>query len=387
MQPGAVEGTETAMTGAHGLVGRYGEERAVNDPAFNARPGIVTGMPSPHTAAVTGPSWGIPPPVAGNTHAGASGGRRRWWRRVAAGLRTVAGGLVGGRRLSARQPGGQPPMTVSRTDRRATMRQRRLRGQGKPASTSHATAAAAGPSPDVEREGTHRQWPMVFASLAAVIVLDQAAKWWAWRHVSGADINPGGDFLIGRTVGRWYADPVKGALLDLLDFALLGIAVSILARRRRPAAVIVPGALMLGGWSSNLLDRLGLHYWTAPGSVRGAIDFIHVGGFNYNLADFFIIGATPVFLLAVGCLGRRPANWPPPAGAVTPAARNRPPARVLALAGAGVIVVVALGAARYGGVTTARAHVSVQADRHARTIVTAYYGACDRPGALRRALT
>jgi hypothetical protein len=42
---------------------------------------------------------------------------------------------------------------------------------------------------------------------------------------------------------------------------------------------------------------------------------------------------------------------------------------------------VALGAARYGGVTTARAHVSVQADRHARTIVTAYYGACDRPGA------
>jgi hypothetical protein len=85
-----------------------------------------------------------------------------------------------------------------------------------------------------------------------------------------------------------------------------------------------------------------------------------------------------VFLLAVGCLGRRPANWPPPAGAVPPAARNRLPARVLALAGAGVIVVVALGAARYGGVTTARAHVSVQADRHARTIVTAYYGACDR---------
>jgi hypothetical protein len=68
------------------LVGRYGEERPVNDPAFNARPGIVTGVPSLHTAAVTGPSWGIPPPVAGNTHADASGGRRRWWRPVAAGL-------------------------------------------------------------------------------------------------------------------------------------------------------------------------------------------------------------------------------------------------------------------------------------------------------------
>jgi lipoprotein signal peptidase len=222
---------------------------------------------------------------------------------------------------------------------------------------------------------------MVFASLAAVIVLDQAAKWWAWRHVYGADINPGGDFLIGRTVGRWYADPVKGALLDLLDFALLSIAYLSLARRRRPAAVVVPGALMLGGWGSNLLDRLGLHYWTAPGSVRGAIDFIHIGGVNYNLADFFIIGATPVFLLAVGCLGRRPANWAAPAGAVTPAARNRPRARVPALAGAGVIAVVALGAARYGGVTTPRAHVSAEADRHARTIVTACNGPCGRPGA------
>jgi hypothetical protein len=62
---------------------------------------------------------------------------------------------------------------------------------------------------------------------------------------------------------------------------------------------------MLGGWSSNLLDRLGMHYLTAPGSVRGAVDFLHLGGAYYNLADLFIIAATPLFLLAVASLRRR----------------------------------------------------------------------------------
>jgi lipoprotein signal peptidase len=72
---------------------------------------------------------------------------------------------------------------------------------------------------------------MVFALLAAVIMLDQTTKWWAWRHVSGAEINTGGDFLVGHMVGRWYADPVTGALLDLLDFGLLNIAIFVLMRR------------------------------------------------------------------------------------------------------------------------------------------------------------
>jgi lipoprotein signal peptidase len=105
---------------------------------------------------------------------------------------------------------------------------------------------------------------MVLTLLAAVVVLDQATKWWAWRHVTGAEINSGGDLLVGHTVGGWYKDPLTGALLDLVDFGLLSIAVSILVRRRLPAAVVVSGALMLGGWGSNLLDRLGMHYWTAP---------------------------------------------------------------------------------------------------------------------------
>ena len=46
---------------------------------------------------------------------------------------------------------------------------------------------------------------MVLALLAVVVVLDQAAKWWAWRHVPWTRINSGGDVLAGRTIGAWYA--------------------------------------------------------------------------------------------------------------------------------------------------------------------------------------
>jgi lipoprotein signal peptidase len=192
---------------------------------------------------------------------------------------------------------------------------------------------------------------MVLAVLSVVIAVDQAAKWWAWRHVAGADINPGGDFVTGPAIGRWYANPVTGALLDLAGCGFVSIAAAVLARRRRRPAVTVCGALMVGGWASNLADRLGMHYWTAPGSIRGAVDFISMGGVCWNLADFAIIGATPLFLLAATCMTARAASRP--ASPATAAARRSPRARVpiLALFGAGVVMTVALGAAHDGGLT------------------------------------
>jgi lipoprotein signal peptidase len=207
----------------------------------------------------------------------------------------------------------------------------------------------------VGRQGRPSQ-TVVLVLIAAVIVVDQAAKWWAWRHAPWTKINSGGDILVGHTIGRWYSGPVTGALLDLLDFGLLSIAVSALARSRVAAAVSVPGALMTGGWGSNLLDRLGVHYWTAPGSVRGVVDFIHIGGHYYNVADIFIIGCTPLFLAGVGYHGVRAARWPTARSAPLPArrrARQRARTRIPALAGAGLILVVALGAANYGGVNAA----------------------------------
>jgi lipoprotein signal peptidase len=196
---------------------------------------------------------------------------------------------------------------------------------------------------------------LVLTLVAAVIVLDQATKWWAWRHIPWATINSGGDILVGRAVGAWYAGPVTGAVLDLLDFGLLSIAVLVLVRCRVPVVVSVPGALMTGGWGSNLLDRLGVHYWTAPGSVRGVVDFIHIHGYYYNVADFFIISCTPLFLLAAGYQGVRAARRPTAARSTAPPTRSRAPRRmrIPALAGAILILVVALGAANYGGVHAA----------------------------------
>jgi lipoprotein signal peptidase len=193
--------------------------------------------------------------------------------------------------------------------------------------------------------------------IVMVVVLDQAAKWWAWRNIPWTRINSGGDILVGRTIGAWYASPVTGALLDLLDFGLLSIVVSVLVRCQATAAVRVSGALMTGGWVSNLLDRLGAHYWTAPGSVRGVVDFIHIGEHYYNVADFFIISCTPLFLLAAGYQGLRAVRRPRSAGtgSTLPLAHIPLRARVrfLALASASLVLVVALGAANYGGVSVA----------------------------------
>jgi lipoprotein signal peptidase len=207
---------------------------------------------------------------------------------------------------------------------------------------------------------------LVFALIALVVVIDQSTKWWAWRHVPWSKINPGGDILVGQTIGSWYAAPATGALLDVLDFALLSAAVWALARYRIPAFVTVPGALMVGGWGSNLLDRLGTHYWNAPGSVRGAVDFIYLGDRYYNLADFFIIGCTPLFVLAAGWYAvlavRQPAvtarplrarTWPTSRPTARSRARLRARLRAAAVAGAGLILVVVLGATHDGGVSAA----------------------------------
>jgi lipoprotein signal peptidase len=192
----------------------------------------------------------------------------------------------------------------------------------------------------------------VLALLAVVIVMDQLAKWWAWRHAPLAKINYGGNIFVGDTISQWYADPATGALLDLMDFGVLSAAALVLIRRRLPALILVPGALMVGGWISNLLDRLGIHHLTAPGSVRGAVDFIPLGSIRYNVADVFIVCGTLLFILAVTVSAwstnrSATASRPPP---------TRHSGRRAWLSGvssaACLAVVVGFGAVNYGGVTT-----------------------------------
>jgi hypothetical protein len=117
-----------------------------------------------------------------------------------------------------------------------------------------------------------------------------------------------------------------------------------------------------------------LHFWTAPSSVRGAVDFIRIGSPHYNVADLFIVAATPLFLLVVlvgGCLRWRAANRPMTVRTAAPAMRNSPRARasVPVLAGAALIVIaVAVGAANHGGVTSAPPHA---AHSHRSTVTSA----------------
>jgi lipoprotein signal peptidase len=185
-------------------------------------------------------------------------------------------------------------------------------------------------------------------AMLLVILADQVTKWWAWREVPRAHINFGGNPLVGPVVGGWYAGPVTGAALDLLSSVSLVAAVLILLHRRHPVLLLASAALAIGGWTSNLLDRLGLHHLTAPGSVRGAIDFIPVGKYFFNVADFFIIGATLVFTLA------HVYRWAVRTTTEVPRSRLRmpTPARIAAATGAvALVATVTLGAAHYGGTT------------------------------------
>jgi lipoprotein signal peptidase len=113
--------------------------------------------------------------------------------------------------------------------------------------------------------------------IAAVVVADQAVKWWAWRHVDGVLINSGGYILLGPAVRSWFAHPVGGAVFDVVGVAALIVSGWWLIRRPRAPGVLLGGGLIIGGWTSNILDRLGLHNWTAPGSARGVVDFIPDG--------------------------------------------------------------------------------------------------------------
>jgi lipoprotein signal peptidase len=146
--------------------------------------------------------------------------------------------------------------------------------------------------------------------IAVVVVADQAVKWWAWRHVAGVLINSGGYILLGPAVRSWFAHPVGGAVSDVLGAAALIAAGWWLARRPRPGGVLLGGGLVIGGWASNILDRLGLHDWTAPGSARGVVDFIPDGTpGRSNTADLCIVGG--IVLLATTMVLRRDERPPP----------------------------------------------------------------------------
>jgi hypothetical protein len=122
--------------------------------------------------------------------------------------------------------------------------------------------------------------------------------------------------MLDERLGRWFADPAPGALLDLIDAWLLVGVTWFIVGRRWPPVVSIFGVLAVAGWDSNLLDRLGLHYVTAPGSGRGVVDFIGLGANVYNPADFIIVAGTFLLLGSLATMRgrgrptvREPVSW------------------------------------------------------------------------------
>ncbi len=181
-------------------------------------------------------------------------------------------------------------------------------------------------------------------SLAVVICTDQVTKWWAWRHLSGSLVNGGGYLLLGPTVRGWYAGRVTGTVADIGGGLLLISAFRWLLGRPRSRSAVVGATLIGAGLVSNLLDRLMLHYWTAPGSVRGAVDFIPSGGpSRSNVADLWIVLGALVL-----CWATVRGRWSgaPAAGAswLVVAHRHRLSARLLGA----VLVAGLIGCAVFG---------------------------------------
>jgi lipoprotein signal peptidase len=227
-------------------------------------------------------------------------------------------------------------------------------------------AQSSRPQPPVTdvRYGVRQRY-LVLAAFAAIAIVDQSVKWWGWRHASGVRVNYGGDLLVPAAINSLYSAPVTGALLDLLGAALLISAASLLLRRRRSTTVIIAGTLIIGGWGSNLLDRLFMHYWTAPGSVRGVVDFLPIGRHYYNLADMFIITGTPLFILAVAGSRRRSAGRNRPVGTAELTTRTPRPRRVrtaiLLLASLLVLIgIICVDVVKFGGLTAPLTSTSSQ---------------------------
>jgi lipoprotein signal peptidase len=167
----------------------------------------------------------------------------------------------------------------------------------------------------VERRiGKRRRW-LLIAVFAVVIGTDQAVKWWAWRQIDGTLVNAGGYTLLGPVVRSWYSGFLSGAVLDVIGGVVLILGLRLLLQPRllqhRAIGVLIGGGLVAAAWMSNLLDRLVMHYWTAPGSLRGVVDFIPSGATSRaNVADLWIV--TGVLVLAYALVRHRLAGGPRP---------------------------------------------------------------------------
>lgn len=132
-----------------------------------------------------------------------------------------------------------------------------------------------------------RRLPLALGIAAVVLLVDQSSKFWAERTLAGRDpipvigdfiqfrllYNPGAAFSMGENV-TWLFTIIAAVAVGWLFWYLL---------KPHPTGVVFAFALLLGGATTHLLDRL----FRDPGFARGhVVDFIDYNGwFVGNGAD------------------------------------------------------------------------------------------------------
>jgi len=128
------------------------------------------------------------------------------------------------------------------------------------------------------------------AVLVAVVAVDWGTKAMAWRLLPGRVIinadTSGAIPVLPGLVSHW----VLGAVVDAAVLLLLVISGAWLTRVAAFGGLAWTGAaLVWAGIASNAMDRWIGHLWLAPGSRRGAVDWIDVANrAAINLADVTI---------------------------------------------------------------------------------------------------
>ncbi|HEY3409713.1 MAG TPA: hypothetical protein VGK53_16210, partial [Propionicimonas sp.] len=184
---------------------------------------------------------------------------------------------------------------------------------------------AAAPEPRLLRAGR------LLSVLAAVVAVDWSSKAVAWRLLTGfAVINADTSGALPILPGL-VSQPVLGAVVDAAVLLLLVVSGLWLARTPTLGTVAWTGsALVWAGITSNAVDRWIGHLWLAPGSQRGAVDWIGVAGRGtINLADVTIGFG---LLLAIAAL-----------------AGTRIPRKARAAVAAGVLLLVPISVATASG--------------------------------------
>lgn len=141
---------------------------------------------------------------------------------------------------------------------------------------------------------------LVLVIAAVVVAVDQASKHWAESALSGGQTVPVIGELLGFRLlynpGAAFSIGAEFTWLFTVASAAAVVAITIIARRARSRWWAVALALILGGATTHLLDRL----TRDPGFGRGhVVDFIDYAGlFVGNVADIaLVVGVSLAVLL------------------------------------------------------------------------------------------